>query len=146
MEVDVGATGQMGSLLEEEGVGAVDLADVDGDVLWDVRRGGNEGQETYKVLGRKDRVHDRDVGGGEVGGDGEDEEAGDGRVGVELEAVDILGEKDEERARARERGVYARQRALAMAGTRAGGSDEGGRSRRARKASRTAWSRAAKGE
>jgi len=47
-------------------------------------------KETYKVLGGKDRVHDRDVRGGEIGGDGEDEEAGDGRVAAELEAVDIL--------------------------------------------------------
>ena len=142
--MDVGAAGQMGSLLEEEGVGAVDLADIDGDVLWDVRGCENAGKETYKVLGRKDRVHDRDVRGGEIGGDGEDEEAGDGRVAAELEAVDILGEKYEEKGRQR-RG-NPRQRALAMAGTRAGGSVEGGRSRRAWKASRTAWSRAAKGE
>ena len=45
-----------------------------------------------------------------------------------------------------QRGGNPRQRALVMAGTRAGGSVEGGRSRRAWKASWTARSRAAKGE
>lgn len=74
LEVDVGPAGEMGSLLEEEGMWTKYLADIDGDI---------------QVLGRKDRVHDGDVGRGKVRGDGEDEEAGDGRVATELKTVDI---------------------------------------------------------
>lgn len=51
--MDIGTAGQMGSLLEEEGVGAVDLADIDGDVLWDVRGGEDEEKRHIQGSGRK---------------------------------------------------------------------------------------------
>jgi len=89
------------------------------------REGGNEEKKTDQVLGRKDRVHDGDVGRGKVRGDGEDEEAGDGRVATELKTVDIWGRRVRTRTY-REEENDAQQRALAMAGTRAGGSGEGG--------------------
>lgn len=53
LEVNVGTAGQMGSLLEEEGVGAMDLADIDGDVLWDVRGGENAEKRDIQGSGRK---------------------------------------------------------------------------------------------
>lgn len=36
-EVDVGPAGEMGSLLEEEGMWTKYLADIDGDILWGMR-------------------------------------------------------------------------------------------------------------
>jgi hypothetical protein len=67
-------------------------------------RGGGERGSAHELLGRKDRVHDGDVGGGEVRGDGENEQTGvreegrvmfgrggrgGGRVGGDGEAIDI---------------------------------------------------------
>lgn len=51
--MNVGTAGQMSSLLEEEGVGAMDLADIDGDVLWDVRGGENAEKRDIQGSGRK---------------------------------------------------------------------------------------------
>lgn len=61
LEVDVRSGGEMGCLLEKDGVGSVDFTDVD---------------RHFELLGGEDGVHDGDVGRGEVGGDGEDEDAG----------------------------------------------------------------------
>lgn len=56
--MDIRAASEMGGLLEEDGVWAKDLTDIDRD---------------FELLGGKDRVHDRDVRCGEVRRDGEDE-------------------------------------------------------------------------
>lgn len=52
LEEDVGAAGEVGGLLEEDSVGSENLADVD---------------DGLELLGGEDGIHERDVGGAEVG-------------------------------------------------------------------------------
>lgn len=63
LQAKVGTPGEVTGLLEKDGVGAVDLADVDLDVI---------------LLGGKDAVHDRDVLRAGVLRDTEDDDSGFG--------------------------------------------------------------------
>jgi hypothetical protein len=105
-EVHVRAAREVRGLLEERGGRAVQLADVDRDLLQrpsaqtHARRCGGR---THELLRGEDGVHERDVRRARVGGDGEDEDARLGRVrgvcgGRALHALDVCARSSSVRA------------------------------------------------
>lgn len=126
LDLVVRSGSEMARLLEEYGVGAVDLADVD----WNVLREGalvsaaaqKNAEETHAFLSGKDAVHDGHVLAAGILGYAEDGDAGfgfaeGGRVGFGgIEAVDVY--ETSSVASSAKRGDNARHIAIARAPTR----------------------------
>jgi len=93
-QIEIGAAGEMGGLLEEDGVGPQNLAGINRDFLGQTMNGeAKHENDAYQFLGGKYRVHDRDVCSGQVWRHGQDENARIHEPSSKRKALDVCVRK-----------------------------------------------------
>ena len=93
-QIEIGATGEMGGLLEEDGVGPQNLAGINRDFLGQVMNGeAQREKDAYQFLRGEYRIHDWDVCSGQVWRHGQDENARIYEPSSKREALDVCVRK-----------------------------------------------------